>query len=90
MEYTSAFVDLRPEDVILFYTDGLSEAMDGEGREFGDDRVRQLLVDTRHHDPRTITQNLLETVRQFDPSVPPQDDTTTIVLKIQNGNTPHD
>ncbi len=90
MEYTSAFVDLCPEDVILFYTDGLSEAMDGEGKEFGEDRVRQMVVDTRHHDPRVITQNLLDTVRKFDPSVPPQDDTTTIVLKMRNGNTSHE
>jgi serine phosphatase RsbU (regulator of sigma subunit) len=82
VQYTSTSVRLRPNDLLFFFTDGLSEAMDADGHEYTEDRIRQFVVKHRHHDPSTLIEKILDDVRSHDPSWPPQDDTTIIALKM--------
>jgi serine phosphatase RsbU (regulator of sigma subunit) len=85
LEYQSATVKLSPEDVLFLYTDGLSEAMNPNGEEFGDVRIREHVSTCRHLPPHELMGHLLTRVREFDPSNPPQDDTTVITMKMVNG-----
>jgi serine phosphatase RsbU (regulator of sigma subunit) len=89
IEYESASVKLDPNDVLFFFTDGLSEAMDTDGVEYGEVRIRQFLVEQRHLAPQEILNEILADVRRHDPSSPPQDDTTIITLKMTNGTPAH-
>lgn len=82
LEFTSAHVQLEPGDLLFLFTDGLSEAMDGDGREYGEDRIRQFVAEFRNEDPARLVELLMDDVRKFDPSSPPQDDTTIIALKM--------
>ncbi|HUV31518.1 MAG TPA: SpoIIE family protein phosphatase [Acidobacteriota bacterium] len=82
MKYTSASVQLRAEDILFLFTDGLSEAMNSDGEEYGETRIRDHLVRSRSKDPRTIVDDLMRDVRGFDPTYPPQDDTTIVAMKI--------
>lgn len=88
--YSSATVPLRDDDVLFFFTDGLSEAMDADGHEYGEQRIREFVVNRRHHDPQTIINEILADVRQFDPSNPPQDDTTIVTVKMVNPDKSND
>jgi uncharacterized protein YndB with AHSA1/START domain len=54
--YDQAEIDLRPGDRLVMFTDGLSEAVDGNGKEFGEERLaeasrcnRQLSAEALHH-----------------------------------------
>jgi len=40
--YEEGEIELRPGDRLVMFTDGLSEAVDGEGKEFGEERVVEL------------------------------------------------
>ncbi len=89
IEYTSASVQLHTDDVLFFFTDGLSEAMDADGVEYGEDRIRKFLVDCRAEEPQVIIEEILADVRRHDPTSPPQDDTTIITIKVTNGTGPN-
>lgn len=84
MEFSSESVALKSGDVIFFFTDGLSEAMNVSGVEFGEERIRQVIAKHRHQTVQEIISAVLDEVRQYDPSYPPQDDTTVIALKIND------
>ena len=82
MEYDSTSVQLEPDDLLFLFTDGLSEAMNSEGKEYGEKRIRDFVTTARTKDPETIITEILRDVRRFDPSYPPQDDTTIIAMKM--------
>ncbi len=84
LEFTSTAVKLESDDLLFLFTDGLSEAMNSDDQEYGEDRIRQFVTDRRSFDPHTLVDSILEDVRKFDPSVPPQDDTTIIAIKMNS------
>jgi sigma-B regulation protein RsbU (phosphoserine phosphatase) len=86
MKYESSAIKLNPGDVLFLFTDGLSEAMNENGEEYTEERIRQFICDSRNHEPHLIMNMILEDVQKFDPHIPPQDDTTIIAMKMtQNG-----
>ncbi|MBD3402132.1 SpoIIE family protein phosphatase [candidate division GN15 bacterium] len=82
MDYQSTTVRLEPDDVLFFFTDGLSEALNEAGREYGEERIREFIRTNRNLTPDEIMQKILDDVRAFDPTTPPRDDTTIITLKM--------
>jgi sigma-B regulation protein RsbU (phosphoserine phosphatase) len=82
IEYSSATVQLQENDLLFFFTDGLSEAMNADGVEYGESRIKEFVVSRRAKKPQELIDEILADVRQYDPSSPPQDDTTIVTLKM--------
>jgi len=82
MTYQSSHVKLCHDDLIFFFTDGLSEAMDSAEREYGEERVKNFVCAHREQDPASLVQLILNDVRSHDPSDPPADDTTIVAIKL--------
>jgi serine phosphatase RsbU (regulator of sigma subunit) len=61
--YQPITVSLRPGDLILVYSDGLTDAMDRHGKPLGEDRLKQLLADAPSS-PQAAGQEILESVRR--------------------------
>lgn len=72
---------IAPGDVVLFYTDGLTEAMNAQGEEFGEARLRQVIADNRDLSAGEIANALLEAVEAFTGYAPQSDDRTLVVFK---------
>ena len=72
---------LAPGDLILLYTDGLTEAENPHGEFFGLDRVSDILVQHAQHPPQTIIEVLLEQLKQFCHSESFNDDITLMIFK---------
>ena len=85
IHYESAKLQLKEEDLLFFFTDGLSEAMDSDGKEYGEDRIERFLTEKRTLSPGDIIDEILSDVRKHDPTSPPQDDTTIVSLKMTDG-----
>lgn len=81
-QYEQGELLLDDGDVVLFYTDGLSEAEDETGEQYGEDRILQLLREHRHLPPEGIQAKLVEDVKTFVGDASLQDDMTLIVLKV--------
>ncbi len=89
MKYASKKVKLKTDDVLFMFTDGVSEAMDADENEFGEDRIRSMVIELRGQEPEDMMQAILRAVRQHDPTEPPRDDTTIITMKILGNSRSH-
>ena len=80
--YDEATFDLAAGDVYVFCTDGVFEANDALGREFGDDRLLQVVSEARHRSARELVDAIFAAVHDFRGETPPNDDMTAVALKI--------
>jgi serine phosphatase RsbU (regulator of sigma subunit) len=69
-------------DLFFFFTDGISEAMDGEGACFGESRVAELLGTYADLEPEVIRDRLVADVEAFAQGQPQHDDLTMLIVKI--------
>ncbi|MFH1372916.1 MAG: GAF domain-containing SpoIIE family protein phosphatase [bacterium] len=88
-EYVSCDVQLQPHDVLFLFTDGLSEAMDTDEQEYGEERICRMLVQHRDQTPQNLIDMILNDVRSHDPTYPPRDDTTIITIKMNDSVAGH-
>jgi serine phosphatase RsbU (regulator of sigma subunit) len=72
---------LEPGDVILTYTDGVTEAMDPEEEQFGMDRLIEILRASGDRTPQAIVRAVVDEVKAFERGAPQADDLTLLVVK---------
>ncbi len=69
-------------DVFVLFTDGLPEATNESGEEFGEERVRQTVIREMGHDPETIDRALLAEVNRFIGVLPLPDDICLLTIEV--------
>jgi serine phosphatase RsbU (regulator of sigma subunit) len=69
-------------DVVVLYTDGITEAMDAEGELFGDAALARVVESHRQLDAPGIRERVLREVKAFVGDAEPHDDMTMVVLKF--------
>ncbi|MGH9312473.1 MAG: PP2C family protein-serine/threonine phosphatase [Vicinamibacterales bacterium] len=79
--YDEAELPLEAGDRILLYTDGITEARDASGDEFGDERLAALLLERRDLGADSLYKAVLDRVTSF-ASDGFQDDATIIVVEV--------
>ena len=79
-----ATVPLGDGDLFLFYTDGISEAMNAEGECFGDARLASLLEGHADLPAAEIRERILREVQAFAGTEVQQDDMTMLLLGVQD------
>jgi serine phosphatase RsbU (regulator of sigma subunit) len=82
-------VTLPPGGLALFYSDGLTEAIDAQNSEFGPARTLQELAVHCCEPAQAICEELWRAVRAHSGDFVNQDDFTTLVIKRVNGRGPH-
>ena len=81
--YESATIRLKPEDHLILFTDGVLEALNTAGEEFGEERLRTLLRQHARATSAEILAALQEAVMAFSAGAPQHDDITMMVLGFQ-------
>ena len=81
--YVAAFVELQPNDTLILFSDGVSEAMDPDKQLFGVSRLRAVLAD-RHDAPLDHLQKaILESVEGFARGASQADDITLLLIRYR-------
>jgi serine phosphatase RsbU (regulator of sigma subunit) len=75
-------LDLRSGDAFLFFTDGLSEAMNGASELFGEGRLSRILAESERLTTEQIRETILAEVRAFAGGAAQADDMTMVILKV--------
>jgi len=74
---------IHENDVFVFYTDGVSEAMNIEEDIFGEERLREVVETNAHLSPQQLQEKIVNTVAQFSGKAPQHDDFTMVVVKVR-------
>jgi serine phosphatase RsbU (regulator of sigma subunit) len=80
-QLTRHVVEFPPGSMLVSYTDGVLEARDVQGEEFGEDRLREYVRTHAHLDAEAFTQNLLQAVKDFGGGKAPDDDMSVAVVR---------
>ncbi len=80
-EYEERPVYLRAGEIVVLYTDGVSEVFDSSGEEFGLDRLIDIVREHRHDSSKDIQDAIYKTITNFASPQHVFDDITTVVVK---------
>jgi sigma-B regulation protein RsbU (phosphoserine phosphatase) len=75
-------MQLESGDALVFYSDGLTEAMNAEDEQFGEDRLMRAVEEMDGVDATQTREHILSRVRTFLNGTPAQDDMTLVVLRV--------
>ncbi len=75
-------IALHPGEVLAFYTDGFTEAMNDREEEFGEARLAESIARHRQKTAKEIIEHVCRDVREFAGDRPQHDDMTMVVLKV--------
>jgi hypothetical protein len=75
-------LQLAPQDSLFFYSDGITEAMNKQREEYGEERLLAVAAKTDGLEAGAARDLILADVKAFLGSVSPQDDQTLVVLKV--------
>lgn len=81
-EYSEETVQLRDDEMLLLYTDGLTEAENAGKELFGDDRLLRLMSDNTCDSPKVAIELLKKAVAEFADGVDQSDDLTMLGLRL--------
>ncbi len=80
LDYRQETIRLLPGDILVLYTDGVTEAMNVAGEEFGVERLREVLAATPSDDPQEVNKAVFDGVQAFAGGAPQFDDITCLTL----------
>jgi serine phosphatase RsbU (regulator of sigma subunit) len=72
-----------PDDVILMYTDGLVEARNERGQEYGDERLRRAFARAAGRSAREVRDSILSDLANFKGNTEQSDDITLVVARLR-------
>jgi serine phosphatase RsbU (regulator of sigma subunit) len=81
--YEEESIRLEPGEVLVMYSDGVTEAMNPRGELFGEDRLASVLTSCRSDSPETILGLIVDAVRSHADQMPQSDDITIVILRRQ-------
>ncbi len=82
-QFVGTHVKLAAGDLLLLYTDGVTEALNSTEEEFGTVRLAEMMLRNPEASPQELVAALRRSVQQFTNAQPPEDDTTILAVRIQ-------
>jgi sigma-B regulation protein RsbU (phosphoserine phosphatase) len=82
-EFQSAHIDLQAGDLLLLYTDGISEAMNAAEEEWGEEQLIQTCRQSNGATPALLLEKIFAAADQFAAGAAQHDDMTLIVLRYK-------
>ena len=80
-KFSESRVDLEPGDLLVFFTDGITEPENEYGEMFGEERLADLVLRNAHRGEDEIIALVLESVRRFARAGETQDDMTLLLAR---------
>lgn len=81
--YAQAHCAIESGDLLVVYSDGILEAANESGEQFGEERIIAAALGSQSSDPAEICAQILRAVREFAGRATPEDDQTLMVARMQ-------
>ena len=76
-------VQLQAGDMVIYYTDGLTEAENAGGEQYGVDRLKKVILTNSQQPAQLIMNRIVEDVERFCAGTPPFDDMTVMIVRYR-------
>lgn len=83
-EYREGWAELQPGDVLVIYSDGVTESLDEEGEEFGETRLIEIVQKNRGRTAAGLRDRIDEALAKFVGKAKTVDDLTLVIVKRKN------
>jgi len=80
-DYSQESVTLETGDVLVLYTDGITEAENARQEMYGEDRLREIIRAAAAESSQEMINRILESVRAFSGDYPQSDDITLMIIR---------
>jgi len=81
--YRSEKIQLIKDDVLVMFTDGISEAMNKKGEEFSDEALEKISLEMAGDSAETILKKIQSEVQKFADGANQSDDITLVIVKVK-------
>ncbi len=85
-DYREGWVELEPGDVLVIYSDGVTESLDESGEEFGEARLIEIAQKNRGRTAAGLRDRIDEALTRFVGKASSVDDLTLVILKRKSGD----
>jgi sigma-B regulation protein RsbU (phosphoserine phosphatase) len=82
-EFAERTIELQEEDLLVLYTDGVTESVNPQNQEFGRERLVKLSREVNNTPVREVVQHIRQRLEEFSEGKPLADDTTIVLCKIK-------
>ena len=82
-EYGESQIQLSPGDLLLLFTDGVTEAMNEERQLFTDEALKNVVLNDSGTSSATLVNQILSRVRDFEGNAEPSDDLTLLAFRLR-------
>ncbi|HXN65603.1 MAG TPA: SpoIIE family protein phosphatase [Candidatus Acidoferrales bacterium] len=83
VEFASSKITLQPGDTLVLFSDGVSEAMDPDQKEYGVERLKEAVTGSVAEPLLAVQDTILESVRQFARGARQADDVTVMIVRYK-------
>jgi sigma-B regulation protein RsbU (phosphoserine phosphatase) len=80
--YEEGKIELKPGQILILYSDGITETVNEEDEQYGEERLMQIVRDNIHLSAAELSESILDAVRAFASTAPRQDDMTLVIMKV--------
>jgi sigma-B regulation protein RsbU (phosphoserine phosphatase) len=88
VEYAETQVELRPGDVLVLYTDGVTETEDAQGEQFGEEGLGAVMERCHGCDAETLVESIREAVDRHGEGSAGDDMTLIVVRRLPTNGEP--
>ena len=81
IELENRSLELAPGDLLIFYTDGVTEAMNSEMEEFGVARLQEAIAAAAGQGAQAVCDQIVDAVITFTEAMPKWDDFTLLIAR---------
>jgi len=81
--YEQETIQMESGDLLVAYTDGVTEARNAYDQEFGEISLEQIIHSSASMPAQELSERIVESVRDWCGDVPPHDDLTIVVMKVK-------
>ncbi len=75
-------LDLKEQDILVLYTDGITEAKNSNLEDFGDSKFENIILENSRSEPDEISSCVIQQVTLFSQSLAQYDDITLVIFKL--------
>ena len=80
-KYRQGEIQLNKGDIVIFYTDGITEAENSNKEMFGLERLKEVIYNNKNKSPKDLRKVILESINRFRKDYEQTDDLTFVILK---------